>query len=228
MGGADRRELQQIVHDLKSPLSTIELELAIIAERRGDDPELLPLIGRIRRNVLFLDRLVYNLVDACAIANGQFALSRARRDLARTVANVVDRVVPTRDRHRVALGSSRSIVAMIDEIRIERVIANLLDNALKYTPRESAITVSLSSTSRHAEIAVTDTGPGLSRDELSTIFDPYRRGATSRDRRGCGLGLHISKQIVEAHHGRIGVECVREVGTRFYFTLPIVAADVTC
>jgi signal transduction histidine kinase len=215
------QELAQIVHDLKNPLSSIALEIELMADR--GTPELTPSLARMRRNVWFLDRLIYNLVDLCSLTNGRLVLCRGRCDLTALLTDVVDRIVPSRERERVMVEVGEPTTAMIDALRIERVIANLLDNALKYTPKDGAIVVRMTSTARDATISVCDTGPGLQPDELAAVFEPYQRATSSRGRRGSGLGLHVSKQIVEAHGGHIGVESVRRLGTRFYFTLPLAA-----
>jgi signal transduction histidine kinase len=100
------------------------------------------------------------------------------------------------------------------------VITNLLDNALRYTPSTGGIVVRLSKDLAGAHISICDAGPGLSPEEIAVVFEPYRRAASSLGRAGSGLGLYVSKQIVEAHGGRIGVESVRGMGARFFFALP--------
>src|SRR5262249_49149781 len=111
---------------------------------------------------------------------------------------------------------------LADELRIERVVANLLDNALKYTPRSGGIVVrAMRDDANNALVSVCDVGPGLTTPELDYVFQPLRRGTTCIGRSGSGLGLYVCKQIVEAHGGRIGVDSVRGLGARFFFTLPL-------
>lgn len=216
-------ELAQIVHDLKNPLSSIALEAELLDARmefceRGDVAQA---VGRILRNVTFLDRLVHDLMDACTLSNGFFSLRRTRCDLRCLLMSVIDRVVPAADRHRVFLDADDLRDILVDELRIERVIANLLDNALKYTPASAGIVIRLERTARTAHFSICDAGPGLSANEIETVFEPYQRASTSVGRRGTGLGLFVSKQIVEAHGGNIGVESVRGWGARFFFALPL-------
>ena len=216
-------ELAQIVHDLKNPLSTIALEIDLMDAHidGGERFDTARAIGRIRDNVRYLDRLIYDLIDMCTLSNGHFALRRSPCNLGRLLEDVVNRVVPTSERHRVTIDAHECAEAIVDELRIERVIANLLDNALKYTPASGGIVVRLSRDRFTAQISVCDAGPGLSPAELDLVFEPYTRASTSSGRQGTGLGLYVSKQIVEAHGGRIGVESVRGAGARFYFALPI-------
>jgi signal transduction histidine kinase len=222
--GPVSHELAQIVHDLKNPLSSIALETELLDARgvscHGFDAG--QAMARIRRNVRFLDRLIYDLVDVCTLSDGRFALRRTRCDLTTMIETVIDRVVPAADRHRVVLDAPYSVEALVDELRIERVVANLLDNALKYTPSTATIVVTVTREANSANVSVRDSGPGLSPADIALLFEPYRRGGSARGRSGTGLGLFVSKQIVEAHGGRIGVESVTGVGARFFFALPLV------
>ncbi len=218
-------ELAQIVHDLKNPLASIAIEAELLDSRieRGDRRETAKSIDRITQNVMYLDRLIYDLMDACTLANGEFNLRRTRFDLRQLVEAVVDRIVPWADRHRVFADVDEHIQIVGDELRIERVIGNLLDNALKYSPSASAIVVSLQrDVHRMARVTVTDGGPGMSPGDLAFIFEPYRRASTSVGRSGTGLGLYVSKRIVEAHGGCIEVESVPGKGSQFSFLLPAV------
>lgn len=212
-------EVAEIVHDLKNPLYAITLEAALLEDKlqRGDRATGLHSLRRIERNVAFLDRLVLDLLDVCALATGHFQLSREPTDLRALVAGVCHRVTG----ERVVLDASRPVRAMVDPLRVERVIANLIDNALKYTPASSGIVVRLTECSKRARVSVVDTGPGIAASELAYVFDRYRRAATSGRKSGYGLGLYVCKRIVEAHGGRICVESIQGVGSHFFFELPI-------
>jgi signal transduction histidine kinase len=220
---AAHHELAQIVHDLKNPLSSIALEAELLDARLdvGDRRDAAQSIDRIRRNISFLDRLIYDLMDVCTLSNGHFDLRCEVCDLRRLLGSVVERVVPAAERSRVFLDTPELAHVEVDELRVERVISNLLDNALKYSPPRGAIVVRLTREHHAAQVSVCDTGPGLSPAEIALVFEPYRRAASALGRPGTGLGLYVSKQIVEAHGGRIGVESVRGAGARFFFALPL-------
>lgn len=216
-------EVAQIVHDLKSPLATIQLETELIDARLGDldNESLCRAVGRIMLNVGYLDRMIQDLLDACAIDAGAFTVHRAPTEMRTLIEQVLERVVATRDRDRVLLHASDRIVTAIDAPRIERVLGNLIQNALKYAPRSSAIVVRLDVTSTMISVAVIDAGPGIPPEDRETIFEKYRRSANAGGHEGSGLGLYVSKRIIEAHDGRIGVDSVHGVGSRFFFELPI-------
>jgi two-component system, NtrC family, sensor histidine kinase KinB len=222
-GGMREGAVAEFAHDLRDPLGAIALD-ADILERRlvGEEAaDARRAAARILRNVEFLDRLIHDLLDSCALGDGHLELHRQPTELSALLERIVARIGSTRDRGRVILDVLPRTTLSIDELRIERVIANLIGNALKHTPPGSRIVVRLEVGASSAQISVTDTGPGIAAAELGFIFDRYRRGASAAPGRGCGLGLYVSKKIVEAHGGRIGVESVVGVGSCFYFELPL-------
>jgi signal transduction histidine kinase len=214
--------VEQIVHDLKGPLQTIALETCLLDDKLApDDLETRSAIARISRNVFFLDRLVQDLVDFGSLEAGRLELRRKPTELRALIARAIDRLVPTRDHPRIFFELSAKVVVAVDELRIERVFANLLQNALKYAPRNSRITIRIGVAGELARISVSDAGPGLTGDETTHVFDKYRRGSSSVGHEGSGLGLYICKQIVEAHGGTIGVTSVEGLGSQFFFELPV-------
>ncbi len=215
-------DVAEIVHDLKSPLYAITMETVLLDDKlsRGDRSGGRRSLDRINSNVLYLDRLVHDLLDVCALATGNLELVRETTDLRALLDDVLDRVVPERHRERVLIDAQEPIKLTIDSLRIERVIANLVDNAIKYAPAPSHIVVRLTRSRTGATISVIDAGPGLEASDLSRLFEPYRRGRTSGGCTGSGLGLFVTKKIVELHGGTIGVESMVGVGTRFYVELP--------
>jgi PAS domain S-box-containing protein len=213
----------QIVHDLKSPLATIALESELLdASIDGlDHDSLCRAVQRILLNVGYLDRMIQDLLDLSAFDAGRFSLRRTPIELRALIEGTLDRVVASRDRDRVFFEGEARIVVSVDGLRLERVIANLLENAFKYAPKHSGIVVHLSRRESYVCVAVIDAGPGVSSDDQKAIFDKYRRARAAGSADGNGLGLYVAKRIVEAHGGRIGVERVRDAGSRFFFELPV-------
>jgi signal transduction histidine kinase len=111
----------------------------------------------------------------------------------------------------------------MDSSRVEQVLVNLLSNASKYSPSRSRITLSAELVEGNIQFEVKDEGGGIDPGELEHLFEPYHRCETTRSVPGLGLGLAISKQIVEAHGGKIGVKSNPGKGSTFYFTLPVEA-----
>jgi len=217
-----------LVHDLKSPLSVITLEASMLERRIGESvtADTKRAIKRIERNAEFLDRMVRDLLDASACESGKLTLKRDPVELGTLLRNVVARRSST-EVARIQLSLDGRVIANIDGLRIERVVENLVQNALKYTPAGSTIGVSLERRDGLASINVTDSGPGLTTQQATYVFDKHRRGSNTASREGSGIGLFASRIIVEAHGGRIGVESVPGHGALFHVELPLVPEEPT-
>lgn len=111
----------------------------------------------------------------------------------------------------------------VDEDRIEQVLTNLIDNAIRHTPQDGTVTVSLANEFSYAKISVSDTGVGIPKEDLPYVFERFYKAdkARTRSKGGTGLGLAIARNIVEAHGGNIKVESVEKEGTSFTFYLPM-------
>lgn len=221
--GLREEDVAQIVHDLKNPLSTIALETRLLDDKlaHGRPSDARDALARISRNVDFLDRMVHDLLDLCSLDAGRLELHSNPTELRMLLEQIIDRVVPTRDRGRVSLHAAEPLTISIDALRIERVVANLLQNALKYAPKTTGIVVGLTATEHAIRVSVTDAGPGMTPAETGYVFDKFRRAGAAGSGEGSGLGLYVSKKIVEAHGGRIAVTSVPGAGSQFFFELPV-------
>jgi two-component system sensor histidine kinase BaeS len=221
LGGLDARDVAQLAHDLRMSISEIELQSDLLRRSFGSHTprEASLALERIDGNAAFLEQMTYELLDLCAYAAGTLELRRRPTELSALLGNVISRVVPSRDSERVFLLAPPA-TANVDGVRIERVVANLLLNALKYTPEEASIVVALIAKGRHVRITVTDGGPGMTARDAAGVFGRYQRAETARGSEGNGLGLYISRKIVEAHGGTIGLSTTCGVGSQFFVELP--------
>jgi signal transduction histidine kinase len=218
-----REDLSTIAHDLKNPLGVIVLEVQALESRMGRAvPAVHHGLERIAQNAMFVERLLSGLLDLVASEEGELELRVERVDLPILLRETLDRAVASMDRPRVMLDIRDNLAVTGDSMRLERVVANLLDNALKYGSREAPVTVRLDRRAGSACISVIDSGPGLQPHEIETCFERFHRG--DRGSPGHGLGLYIARRIVEAHKGRIGVQTAPGKGARFYVLLPLDAA----
>jgi signal transduction histidine kinase len=174
----------------------------------------------VQQNVTYLDRLVQDILDSCALEAGTFQLHKRPTELHALLESVIERSVATRDRARVYLEATGRHTLSLDDLRIERVVSNLLQNALKYAPPATGVVVRLE-IAETARVSVIDAGPGMTPEEMSCVFGMYWRTEGAESYEGSGLGLYVSRRIVEAHGGTIGVDSVRHIGSRFYFELPL-------
>ncbi|MHB8505387.1 MAG: sensor histidine kinase [Acidimicrobiales bacterium] len=213
-----------VAHDLRTPLSRIKASSSTLAdEDLGLDPE------QARRLATLIDveadrlaSLVQNLLDMGRVQAGVLQPRYSVTQVADLVLPVVKDVSATRPGHQIEVELPDDLPPIdADLVLISRVLTNLLDNALRYSPRVSPITVRATLDTPHrVEISVTDHGPGVSlkrRDEIFEIF--ARRDGDA----GAGLGLTIAKTFVEAHRQRIWVDAASDGGAVFHFTLPVAA-----
>jgi signal transduction histidine kinase len=127
----------------------------------------------------------------------------------------------TTDHHTIMVESSNVPKTLVDPLRIEQVVTNLLTNAIKFSPDGGQIKVELSQRDSNILISITDQGIGIPPEKLPFIFERFYQVDQHSNLGGMGLGLYISRQIIELHHGTIGAELVEQGGTRFTVTLPL-------
>jgi signal transduction histidine kinase len=212
-----------VTHDLRTPLSAIVTAAAmqvVTAPQDENGAKIRQRAESIQRAAEHMNRLIRDLTDIGQIDAGQFAIERKPEDPATLAHEVVDTLKPAAEQRGAHLktdieGSMPCINA--DGDRIVQVLSNLVTNAIKVGA--SHITLRLEPRAEDVLFTVSDTGPGIRQEDLPHMFDRYWRGQTV-NYKGTGLGLPISKQIVDAHGGRIWIESEVGAGSRFFFTLP--------
>lgn len=216
-------------HELKTPLTSLQLQ-SQIAERqykRGNleyfTPEqIMSFVGMTRRQVSQLTRLVEDMLDVSRMSLGRLMIERTMFNLSELLAETVDKLAPqfTESSSKVSVKAAPSVVGEWDRFRLEQVIVNLLTNALKYGAGKP-IHITCEARGDHAVITVRDQGIGIAPEHISRIFDRFERAVSSRGISGLGLGLYITKHIVESHGGVIHVESVPDQGSTFTVELPL-------
>jgi two-component system CheB/CheR fusion protein len=211
-------------HELRTPLSTLNLQLQTLAAARG--PELVESVaaGRLERAIKQTRRLaslIDSLLEVSRITAGKLTLHPEATDLSAIVRDVAQRLrAAAADAGcAVAVDAERPVTGTWDPLRLDQVVTNLIQNAIRYAPA-SPIEVSVVQVSaRQARLAVRDHGPGIPPERRARIFDRFEKG-TAPSQEGLGLGLYITRQIVEAHGGEVHVECEAGNGTSFVVELP--------
>ncbi len=214
-----------VAHDLRQPVSSIAISAQVLGKRRAHElsREDADLLRRIEGAAGRLRRMIDDLLDYAQIEAGHLRLVPRHVDLARLVAETVARIAPTTAGHEVRVevhGGPADVD--VDPDRIEQALTNLVTNAAKYGAPGSVIVVELDRRAGAIEIAVTNRGPGLQRDEIAQLFERFHRApsAVASGVKGLGLGLFITRGIVEAHGGRIRVESTPGETTTFVLSLP--------
>jgi two-component system phosphate regulon sensor histidine kinase PhoR len=176
--------------------------------------------------LLEIDRMtemVEELLELARLEAGESGLAREPVDLGMVIAEAVDRVLQYADRRGVALRVDPPNAAAVvsgDALRLERVVINLLDNAIKFTPPGGDVRVRCETRGPEVTIVVTDTGRGIAEEDLPRIFERFYKVDRARSSPGTGLGLAIAKHTVEAHGGRIWAQSVEGRGSTFFVSLP--------
>ncbi|HEY0463007.1 MAG TPA: ATP-binding protein [Polyangiaceae bacterium] len=177
---------------------------------------------RILRHASRMKRLIDDLTDLTSIDAGKLAVMVAPGNLAPVISEAVTSQRGAAAARDLALELPQlpaALPATFDPGRVLQVLQNLLGNAIKFTPSGGSIRVSWEQADGGWKVSVTDTGPGIAPEHLETIFERFRQGA-KLDRRGLGLGLHISRCLIEAQHGKIWAESTPGKGATVSFTLP--------
>jgi signal transduction histidine kinase len=219
-----RDEFLAIVsHDLRNPLNAIALNTQLL-ERLVSSSD--PRLGRISRSldssIAQMQRIISDLLDLAAIEAGKLSVQLRPGDARNPIEEAVETSRSVSAEKSIALDARIGpdpLPARFDPGRIVQVLDNLIHNALKFTPNGGRISVEGRRMNHVVEIRVHDTGPGLKPEEVLVIFDRFRQ-VEKRGRRALGLGLYISRSIVESHGGQIWAESVPGEGSTFLFTLP--------
>jgi len=214
--------LSSVSHDLRTPLATITGAASTILESgsRLDAQTRQELLESVREEADRLNRLVQNLLEMTRLESGALQLRREWHPLEEVIGAALSRLGKELADRRVDTRVPPDLpLVPIDDVLVEQVLVNLLDNAVKYTPRESPIRIIATATDRAVTVEVADHGPGLPRGEEDRVFEKFHRGAEGG--RGVGLGLAIAQGIVKAHGGRIWAQNLPEGGVAFLFTLPL-------
>lgn len=224
--------LEVVSHDLRNMLTSIVASAALISRdvKRVDHVgSVVAHSQRIQRSSARMDRLIGDLVDVASIEAGMLGVAREIGDPSQVVTEAIDALHAHAAAEGVALiaeVASTPVLALFDSARMLQVLTNLLGNAIKFTPREGKVTVRLAREGDEVRIDVSDSGPGIAEDQLESIFGRFVQ-VTKNDRRGVGLGLYISKSIVQGHGGRIWATSQLGEGSTFSFTLPVHKGNAT-
>jgi len=215
--------LTSVSHDLRTPLATITGAATTILESGAhlDHRTQQELLESVREEADRLNRLVQNLLEMTRLESGALQLRRDWHPLEEVVGAALGRLSKSLGTRRVTVNIPPELpLVAIDDVLIEQVFVNLLENAIKYTPPDSAIRILVSATDQSVTVEVADHGPGLPKGHEARVFEKFYRAA-SDGRRGAGLGLAICRGVVAAHGGRIWAHNLPEGGVAFLFTLPL-------
>jgi two-component system clock-associated histidine kinase SasA len=223
-----------LAHDLRNPLTAASLAIDTLAlsftpdDSRGAclTPEMShQMLQQARTQLHKIDHMVTDILQAARGGTNTLAIQPHRLDMAPLCAEVIEQL---RDRWQTKAQTLTSDIptdlpkVYADQGRIRQVLANLLDNAIKYTPEQGTIQISmLHRTAQKVQISILDTGPGIPAEQQESIFKDTFRLERDEDLDGYGIGLAVCQRIIRAHYGQIWVDSVLDQGSCFHFVLPV-------
>lgn len=225
-----RRELiANVSHELRTPMTNIQGYLELALEPETDPAESREYLEIVMEETQRLNRLTSDLLDLNRLESGRIELNTRPTDLGALVRRVCKKMGPAFQRAGVQVHvdtSGLQIPVVVDPDRIEQLLSNLLDNAIRHTPEGGSVSVTVRQQGEQVELIVEDTGEGIAEEDLPYIWERFFKADKSRHRRhGSGLGLVIAKEIIDWHGGHVNVTSRPGEGTRFTVTLPMRQAD---
>lgn len=226
--------LSMASHELKTPITTIRGHAQLGMRRLAAYPDLPsdlePLnlaLGRIDQQTSRLNSLIDDLLDLSILRSGKMTLRPTRFDLGALCSEIIKEQQTLSGRSIELETPSSPVNLQADRERISQVVTNLIANAVKYSPGDGAVHVQVSQANKNAVIRVHNDGSFIPSEQRASIFEPFYRApaAQSSAKKGWGLGLAISKQIVERHHGHIWVTSSQDKGTTFIVELPLILKE---
>ncbi len=223
--------LGMVSHDLRDLLNIVVLSASYIADHAEDPAEATSsqlAAKRIQRSAGRMGRLISDLVDISSIDAGKLRIRTALTEAGPVLHEALETWAPPALAKGITLqlGAITRVEAMFDHERVLQVLGNLVTNSLKFSAPAASLTLGVAEVDGEVRFSVTDTGAGIESSKLEAIFERFSQ-VGNNDRRGLGLGLYISRCIIEAHGGRIWCESEPGVGSTFFFTVPVTSPPAT-
>jgi signal transduction histidine kinase len=216
-------------HELRTPLTSLKLRidfLSRVIEKGNIPPEIVqklnPILRELKPDLTKFSTLVETLLDISKIGSDKLLLHSTKCDVTETLLSEVNRFKEIFSSKNIPFFTTieENMKGHCDSVRIQQVISNLLTNAMKFS-KNNPVHLTAGKRGDLLVIEVIDKGIGISQEDMQRIFSPFERAVSDKNFGGLGLGLYISKQIIESHGGRILVEGQLDVGTKFSVELPI-------
>ena len=215
-------------HEMRTPMTSIKGSLELLLGGYGGElpTETTELLGICLTAVDRLIRLINDLLDIAKIESGKMQLHMGRLNVVDCVKKSMRSLRSLAEANRISVAAEQSEnvpEVLADRDRLEQIITNLLSNALKYSPPDSVVRVRVCAVDNAVRVSVSDQGPGISPEQLGKVFDRFHQLEGAK--KGTGLGLTISRALVEQHQGRIWVESEPGHGSEFHFELPTITGE---
>ncbi len=214
-----------VSHELRSPLTALNGYVQVLAlkGKKTEDQAVLDLTAKAKRQVDKMSSMITGFLDVARMGESQIQLKRTAFDMAALVKQAEDESLATITTHKVVFAPVEYTPVNADQDKIEQVLINFINNAVKYSPPGSTICVACITRGGRAHVNVADEGMGISPKDLPFVFNRFFRveSESMKSVKGFGIGLYLCKDIIERHGGKIGVESVLHKGSSFWFDLPV-------
>ena len=209
--------MMAVTHELKTPIAVTQLNLETLQKRKLEEPQRQKLITNTLQEANRLNTLCNNILLASQLDAGAYKVSMSELDISTLVQSIVNEYTDRFPNRNIAHQISKDVGLVGEQMLLQMLINNLLDNALKYTPRDKLIMVTLTSKHKQVLLSVADQGPGIPKEEKSKIFEKFYRigNESTRTAKGSGLGLFLCKKIAEDHNAEIKVTDNQPQGSTF-------------
>jgi two-component system sensor histidine kinase VicK len=210
-------------HELKTPITTLTASLQLLDRMKDNpSPKMLPtLVGQANKSLNKVNLLIKDLLNVTQFKSGQLHLAKSWLNMASLINDCCSNV-RTGGSYNLKTEGDLNLKVYADALRIEQVIVNFVNNAIKYSPNSKDILITIEKVNDMAKVSVIDRGQGIAADKIPHIFDRYYRVDSSGSQySGLGLGLYICAEIIKKHNGAIGAESALGKGSTFWFTLPL-------
>jgi len=215
-------------HELKTPVTSLKISVQLLDKMaKNPSPDVLAkLVDQANKSLNKVNKLIEDLLDFSKVSMGQIQLNKTPLSIGKLIDDGCQ-YVRTANVFSIVVQGETDLQVSVDAARIERVLVNLINNAMKYAPESKEIVITVSRQNECAKIAVTDKGRGIAPERIPYLFERYYKAENSTEQySGLGLGLYISAEIIKKHDGKIGVESKLGEGSTFWFTLPLSSSDV--
>lgn len=214
-------------HELKTPLTSIKGYIQLLERTLTEDCPGKLYVERSLLQIQKLDSLIADLLDISRIESGRMKLHRTTFPLDALVRRAVDLMQQISPDYQFRIEGKTDAVLHGDEMRLEQVLLNFLSNAVKYSPHQKEVVVSITTTNEGlVKVSVTDKGIGINKIDQQSVFDKFFRSEESiRNFQGLGLGLYICADLLQRHDGSYGVTSEPGKGSTFHFALPVIATN---
>jgi PAS domain S-box-containing protein len=212
-------------HELKTPLTSLKAYIQLLHGNalRSGDSFLVNALQKSENQINKMTKLIYGFLDLSKLESGKLRLERHEFDINALIEEVAADNRPIAQSHAITFTGGKPIIITADREKIGQVINNLISNAVKYSPKNTDIKVSVQRLNNQVKVSVRDNGIGIKLKDQQHIFQRFYRveDDSTKGFSGFGIGLYLSAEIIELHHGKIGVESSEGQGSEFYFVLPV-------